>query len=219
VADAGFLVKAPNCKERELRPGGSISIGRSDSNDIVIDEATLADRHARLTWDGREQPRAEDLGSRCGTFLNGVRLFAPTLVPMRSGTLTVGGIELQLLCANREALLTGVSDKVSLFSDSGPTLKGRLQTLGDLKKVMARLETNKRTGTLTLKLQTDEDGEITFYMGKVMGADTQGCEGMDALKVLLQTCVGARYRFVKEFEPKDQQLGYWPSDVFRRLKA
>lgn len=212
-----FVVKAPACKERKLRPGDSISIGRSGSNDIVIDASTLADRHAALSWPRGGRPLAQDLGSRCGTFLNGIRLFVPTPLPMRSGTLTVGGVELQVLFADREALLTGVSDRVSLFSDSGPTLKGTVRALEDLKKVMRRLETNKRTGTLTLDLDSG-DASVTFYMGKVMGADVGGLEGVKALKALLRGCVGARYRFAKEFEPKDQQLGFWPSDLFRRPK-
>ena len=213
----GFSVKPPQSKERKLRPGDELSIGRSDSNDIVIEDSNLADHHATLSWLQGEQPLAKDHGSRCGTFLHGIRVFTPTPVPLRSGTLTVGGVELQLLFADREALLTGVSDRVSLFSDSGPTLEGTVRALSDLKNVMARLETNKRTGTLSLAVDGQEAASVTFYMGKVMGADTQGLEGIKALTSLMGSCVGSRYRFVKEFEPKDQQLGFWPSDLFRRL--
>ena len=84
-----------------------------------------------------------------------------------------------------------------------------------LKDVMRQLETAKRTGTLILKCTDGETSELTFYMGKVMGADRKGVEGLEALKAILASCVGARFAFSKEFEPKDQQLGHWPSDLFR----
>jgi pSer/pThr/pTyr-binding forkhead associated (FHA) protein len=218
VTEQAFSVQIPGEPERKLRPGDTLYIGASSDNELVLRSKFTADRHAKLSWEGGSEPLAQDLGSRCGTFLNGIRLFGPTPIPLRSGTLTVGGVELQLLFADREALLTGVSDRVSLFSDSGPTLKGSLAGVEDLKKVLRRLETNKRTGTLTLD---DGEGEsaVTFYTGKIMGADTAGLEGIDALGAIVKACAGVRYRFVKEFEPKDQQLGFWPSDLLRRLGA
>ncbi len=53
-----------------------IHIGRDAQNDIVIAEADISRRHARLTRQG-DGYILEDLGSTNGTFVNGQRLSAP----------------------------------------------------------------------------------------------------------------------------------------------
>lgn len=53
-----------------------ISIGRDPSNNIVINEAEVSRKHARLLIQD-ERYVMEDLGSTNGTFINGVRLEAP----------------------------------------------------------------------------------------------------------------------------------------------
>ena len=56
-------------------------IGRDISNDVVIADADISRKHARLVLQG-EGYLLEDLGSTNGTFLNGERLTAPqTLQP------------------------------------------------------------------------------------------------------------------------------------------
>jgi hypothetical protein len=52
-----------------------ISIGRDQSNDIVISDADVSRRHARLVQQG-DKYLLEDLGSTNGTFINGSRLTA-----------------------------------------------------------------------------------------------------------------------------------------------
>jgi predicted component of type VI protein secretion system len=53
-----------------------LSIGRDLSNDIVISDADVSRKHARLVQQG-ESYLLEDLGSTNGTFVNGNRLTAP----------------------------------------------------------------------------------------------------------------------------------------------
>ena len=53
-----------------------ISIGRDPSNDIVINEAEVSRKHARLLIQDKGY-MLEDLGSTNGTFINGLRLEAP----------------------------------------------------------------------------------------------------------------------------------------------
>lgn len=53
-----------------------LSLGRDLSNDIVISDADVSRRHARLVQQG-EGYLLEDLGSTNGTFVNGERLTAP----------------------------------------------------------------------------------------------------------------------------------------------
>ena len=63
-------------------------IGRIADNDLVIPDPSISRRHARLLRQGG-QTVLEDLGSSNGTYLNGQRLSAPTL--LRSGdTFTLG---------------------------------------------------------------------------------------------------------------------------------
>lgn len=54
----------------------SVSIGRSDVNDIVLDAPQVSSRHAVLSLIKAEPPRylLRDLGSTNGTFKNGERI-------------------------------------------------------------------------------------------------------------------------------------------------
>lgn len=56
-----------------------ISIGRDPSNDIVINDAEVSRKHARLLVQD-EGYALEDLGSTNGTFINGLRLAAPLVL-------------------------------------------------------------------------------------------------------------------------------------------
>ena len=53
--------------------GDQIDIGRDSTNEIVINDAEISRRHARLTFQGGKYV-LEDLGSTNGTFVNGQRL-------------------------------------------------------------------------------------------------------------------------------------------------
>jgi pSer/pThr/pTyr-binding forkhead associated (FHA) protein len=56
-----------------------ISIGRDISNDIVINEAEVSRRHARLIQEG-DRYRIEDLNSTNGTYIDGQRLIGPHIL-------------------------------------------------------------------------------------------------------------------------------------------
>ena len=55
------------------------SIGREAVNDIVIDDAEMSGRHAKIRFRG-EGFWVEDLNSTNGTFVNGDRIFEPTFL-------------------------------------------------------------------------------------------------------------------------------------------
>lgn len=58
---------------------GTLGIGRESDNTIVLDDSYLSGHHARLTLaDGRVI--LDDLNSRNGTFLNGMRIAEPRTV-------------------------------------------------------------------------------------------------------------------------------------------
>jgi predicted component of type VI protein secretion system len=59
--------------------GDQITIGRDSVNGIVINDAEISRRHARLTFQGGKYV-LEDLGSTNGTFVNGQRLAGPRVL-------------------------------------------------------------------------------------------------------------------------------------------
>lgn len=71
-----------------------ISLGRDLGNEIVISDADVSRKHARLVMQG-EGYLLEDLGSTNGTFVNGVRLSAPQA--LQSGDLVKLGETIELV--------------------------------------------------------------------------------------------------------------------------
>src|SRR5574339_909659 len=59
--------------------GDQITVGRDSTNEIVINDAEVSRRHARLTFQGGKYV-LEDLGSTNGTFVNGQRLAGPRVL-------------------------------------------------------------------------------------------------------------------------------------------
>jgi len=58
----------------------ALRLGRDPGCDVVIAEATVSRRHARIFWDGNELA-VEDLNSSGGTFLNGLKVQRAVLKP------------------------------------------------------------------------------------------------------------------------------------------
>lgn len=61
-------------QSRDIPIGGQITIGRAAGNDLVITEEHVSGRHARLAGNGRDGFELFDLGSSCGTFVNGIQI-------------------------------------------------------------------------------------------------------------------------------------------------
>ncbi|MEI7812760.1 MAG: VWA domain-containing protein [Ignavibacteria bacterium] len=55
------------------------TIGRKDTNSLVIKEETMSGSHAKISWNGMDY-FIEDSGSSNGTFINGRAISAPTLI-------------------------------------------------------------------------------------------------------------------------------------------
>lgn len=110
-----------------------VLIGRAATNDLVLHDTSVSARHARVVVaDGGLW--LEDLGSRNGTFVNGVRITQKTKVA--SGDLIrVGSLELKVSCS--EPAARGSEDDVSrwLMADDAPA--GMFDTTHSLRTVSA----------------------------------------------------------------------------------
>jgi predicted component of type VI protein secretion system len=74
--------------------GDQIDIGRDSTNEIVINDAEISRRHARLTFQGGKYV-LEDLGSTNGTFVNGQRLAGPRV--LKSGEVVSFGEQIVVI--------------------------------------------------------------------------------------------------------------------------
>ena len=60
--------------------GDQLTIGRDSANEIVINDAEISRRHARLTFQGGKYV-LEDLGSTNGTYLGRTKVTRPMPIP------------------------------------------------------------------------------------------------------------------------------------------
>jgi len=59
-------------KNRDADVQSGAILGRANDSDVVLDDATVSKRHARVTYDGSVW--IEDLSSTNGTFVNGLKI-------------------------------------------------------------------------------------------------------------------------------------------------
>lgn len=78
----------------------SIDIGRGPFNYVSLDSNEVSTRHAMIRIEG-ETAIIEDLGSKNGTFVNGMPINQPTSL-MHGDVLTLGGEQLMLIAPQRE---------------------------------------------------------------------------------------------------------------------
>jgi hypothetical protein len=90
------------------------TIGRSAENDVVLDDASVSNHHARLSWSGASL-RVEDLSSANGTFVDGQRVKHSRLRP--GADLRVGQVAVPWSHEGLRALLkAGVGPRTLLLS-------------------------------------------------------------------------------------------------------
>ncbi|MGZ9223568.1 MAG: FHA domain-containing protein, partial [Anaerolineales bacterium] len=92
--------------------GDQITVGRDSTNEIVINDAEISRRHARLTFQGGKYV-LEDLGSTNGTFVNGQRLAGPRV--LKAGEVVSFGEQIVLVfeAANIDAGATIISPRAA----------------------------------------------------------------------------------------------------------
>jgi DNA-binding CsgD family transcriptional regulator len=105
--------------------GDRLSVGRGGDNDLIFGaEKTVSREHAVLERRG-ETWQIRDLRSRNGTFVNGIRVTAPT--PVQAGdVLTVGAVSMTLAVGlTSEQLAAETLDVSDLDEEGNPRLSER----------------------------------------------------------------------------------------------
>lgn len=99
--------------------GDQLTVGRDATNEIVINDAEISRRHARLTFQGGKYV-LEDLGSTNGTFVNGQRLAGPRV--LKAGEVVQFGEQIMLVfeVTSMDAGATVVSPRASAAVPSVP---------------------------------------------------------------------------------------------------
>lgn len=99
--------------------GDQLTVGRDATNEIVINDAEISRRHARLTFQGGKYV-LEDLGSTNGTFVNGQRLAGPRV--LKAGEVVQFGEQIMLVfeVTSMDAGATMVSPRASAAVPSVP---------------------------------------------------------------------------------------------------
>lgn len=81
------------------------TIGRSNRNTIILEDAYVSSEHALLTWRD-SQWWLEDLGSRNGTLLNDVPLTSPVVISA-GDIIVIGEVRLKLEIPGKPELAVG----------------------------------------------------------------------------------------------------------------
>jgi predicted component of type VI protein secretion system len=99
-----------------------MTIGRDIANDIIINDAEVSRKHARLTAQAAGYV-LEDMGSTNGTFVNGQRLMGPHL--LRPGEMLLLGENVRLVYAavqfDPDATMVAASNVPSMPATPSPT--------------------------------------------------------------------------------------------------
>lgn len=76
-----------------LLPGlqGQCTLGRGPPCDLIINDGTLSTRHLQLRMRGPEEWELLDLGSKNGTWVDGVRLIGDAPLPLKDGSSVQAG--------------------------------------------------------------------------------------------------------------------------------
>jgi pSer/pThr/pTyr-binding forkhead associated (FHA) protein len=154
--------------------GGRVEVGRHESNGLVIAHGSVSRSHAVLEWaPATPYPVVLDQGSSNGTSLDGRLLPKKQAVMFGAGSvLSFGEVEFMALLSGHTAPPTGpalVEDTnrfVTLQKNQEELLVGELETWGDTRNLVLRLEEEQRTGNLSFTLE-GEEVSVMVLMGSL----------------------------------------------------
>ncbi|MBI3735474.1 FHA domain-containing protein [Candidatus Sumerlaeota bacterium] len=119
---AKIIVSAEGRPETVMELNDRLTVGRSTSNDLVLDDQNASRRHAEIRHLGGVRYRVSDIGSANGTWLNGRRLTTPK--DLEDGDqIVIGNIMLRFIAPEAQA-----SDDPNMTTGSVTTGAGMFAT-------------------------------------------------------------------------------------------
>lgn len=162
-----------------LRPGDTLSIGRSDERDITLPHNSVSRRHASLGWTRGGAPWIRDENSTNGVFVDDVQVSAKTSLEVGQ-VVDLGKFSLRL---ERSGALLEDSGVLTLFDSQEPLESGTVTSARDVEEILLHHGDLQRTGTLVFKLGKTT-AELQFYEGNIVSAKVGKLRGESALKLL-----------------------------------
>ena len=205
-----------------LRRGSTLTIGRSNKNDIVLKDPTVSRKHAVLRWDGT-YPLIADLKSTAGTVVDNDYVSYRHLQGLHRIKIGVSYLRVEFtseeqLDDDSHGLISDLedSDEVTLFGDEGShNIYGYLADTQAIHALLVSLETSRRTGTLTIT-QGSIAVKIVFGLGKIRGVNCGKLEGCHALQHACTLSYGA-YSFSTTFDVGERHLKISPMAYLSEL--
>jgi len=201
-----FLVHYPDSPIR-VPDKGTVSIGRADSNDIVLNEPRVSRQHAVIEWEKSSGAfLVRDLGSKNGTYLNGFKISTHDPRPLNDwNKIRVTSIVFTVRCVNdaaviknefeqlREKMHQEVTEIINmsdiLAETEQPGISGDLEHLCPVE-LFQMLETGRKTGSLVVKTKSGE-GAYLFEQGNVVTAKFADRSGDKAVFEVLRFSQGS----------------------------
>ncbi len=186
----------------QLRPRGTVIVGRSRSCDLRLPEGDASRRHAEIT--GNTQGfTLFDLGSTNGTYVNGERVQERRLEP--GDRIQIGGSAITF------CQVGGGLENVGLDCDSEQTILRERSVTGEVFEgdlgeippfaVLQILEMGRKTGVLQCESERGV-GRIWLSCGAPIHAETESQSGFDAGLVIVNSSKG-RFTFRPDEDPPE----------------
>lgn len=229
--DGPVLIIEVDTQKYFLRQGTLLTIGRSNKNDIILNDPTVSRSHAVIRWDS-ELPLIIDLESTSGLFVDEDRVNSAELSGLHSiklGTIYLrtdlikseGECPTQLEISNkfcREAILAALTDsnEVTLYGERGSKdVVGNLADNKALKRLLIHLEMSRRTGTLSIAGKSGT-GTLKYALGKIRSARSGKYGGQVALRKICAITEGT-FHFTVNIDVGEASLCISPMFYFRHL--
>ena len=208
-----------------IKPRQVFKIGRNKGNDLLLSDRTVSRNHAEIQWVG-EYPVIADLNSTAGMQVDGKFVSHKELRSMHH--IKIGNSKIIAEFASTasdtptmvmDAVVPDLTDSndVKMFTNYyDKDLTGFLQTTDQLHQLLIKIETVKKTGTLTITGSLS--GQIIFGGGKVKQAY---CSPKTGAQALLYICsFGAcSYSFTHSVDVQEAPLDLSPTFFINRVRS
>ncbi|OQX25124.1 MAG: FHA domain-containing protein [Desulfobacteraceae bacterium IS3] len=158
-----FKKDSTKIREYQLERGQSVSIGRLDSNDIVIENLAVSGHHAKIDWAGNGF-LLTDLKSKNGTFVNDQLAISHWL--KQSDIITIGKHILIFEYAAGEAQPDKGDQKMgeTMVMDTG---KYRSMLAKNVSSITSQVDGGEKTGVLSFLSGGEGEVELTKKLTKI----------------------------------------------------